>query len=154
MIIFERNRRVAKAYARASVLTINGSDSGFNGLKIGVNGFENPIRDAEVRECKAAIGEGCKLKMSENGDILIKRVGKEKVFVQNILEETAVSNDILKLPSGLLEQDRAMKLFDMKKFKQNMNREVKRKLPDRRKMEKQVRKGIKLISSFSCFSVC
>ena len=138
LIIFERNRRVAKAYARSAVLTINGSDAGFNGLNIGVNGFENPRRDREVQDCKAAIGAGCKLKMTENGDILIKRIGKGKVFIQNILEEVAVSNDILKLYSGLLEPDIAMKLFDMKKFKQNMNRELKRQAADRAKLEKQV----------------
>ena len=138
MIIFERNRRGAKAYARSPVLTINGSDAGFNGLNIGVNGFENLKRDREVRDCKAAIGAGCKLKMTENGDILIKRIGNGKVFIENILEEAAVSNDILKLKSGLLEPEIAMKLFDMKKFKQNMNRELKRLSPDRIKLEKQV----------------
>ena len=138
IIVFERNKRVAKAYARSAVLAINGSDAGFNGLNIGLNGFENLRRDKEVEDCKAAIGGGCKLKMTENGDILIKRVGKGKVFVQNILEEAAVSNDILKLYSGLLEPDMAMKLFDMKKFKQNMNRELKRQAADRGKLEKQV----------------
>ena len=33
--ILERNRRVAKAYARAPVLTVNGSDDGFDGFRIG-----------------------------------------------------------------------------------------------------------------------
>ena len=33
VIVFERNRRVAKAYARAPVLTVNGSDDGFDGMK-------------------------------------------------------------------------------------------------------------------------
>nr|CAD7589806.1 unnamed protein product [Timema genevievae] len=34
VIVLERNRRVAKAYARAPVLTINGSDDGFDGFRI------------------------------------------------------------------------------------------------------------------------
>ena len=34
VIILERNRRVAKAYARAPILTINGSEDGFDGFKI------------------------------------------------------------------------------------------------------------------------
>ena len=138
VIVLERNRRVARAYAKTHVLSINGSKCGFDGFKVGVNGFENPMRDEEVRECKAAIGAGCKLKMTENGDILIKMVGKGNVFVQNTLDETAVSNDILKLYSGRLEHDRAMKLFDIKKFKQNLNREGKRKHPDWKKIETQV----------------
>ena len=33
MIVFERNRRVAKAYARVPVLTVNGSDDGFDGMR-------------------------------------------------------------------------------------------------------------------------
>lgn len=33
VIVLERNRRVAKAYARAPVLTINGSDDGFDGYR-------------------------------------------------------------------------------------------------------------------------
>eukprot|EP00091_Calanus_sinicus_P016960 TRINITY_DN36664_c0_g1_i1.p1 TRINITY_DN36664_c0_g1~~TRINITY_DN36664_c0_g1_i1.p1 ORF type:complete len:208 (+),score=35.09 TRINITY_DN36664_c0_g1_i1:330-953(+) len=137
VIILERNRRVAKAYARAPVLTLNGSEDGFDGFKIGVNGFDNPMRDHKVKEFKAQIGAGCKLKMGDNGDILVKRIGKGNIYIKNILEETAVSNEILKLPNGLLELDRALKLFDMKKFKQNMNRELKRQYPDRNKIETQ-----------------
>jgi hypothetical protein len=49
------------------------------------------------------------------------------------------SNDILKLPGGLLEKDQAVKLFDMKKFQQNINREMKRQRPERNKLESQVR---------------
>lgn len=33
IIVFERNRRVAKAYARVPVLTVNGSDDGFDGMR-------------------------------------------------------------------------------------------------------------------------
>ena len=34
MIVLERNRRTAKAYARAPVLTVNGSDDGFDGFRL------------------------------------------------------------------------------------------------------------------------
>jgi len=137
VIILERNRRVAKAYARAPILTVNGSEDGFDGFKIGVNGFENPLRDHKVKEFKTQIGAGCKMKMGQTGDILVKRVGRGNIFVKNILEETAVSNEILKLPNGMLELDRALKLFDMKKFQENLNRELKRPYPDRQKIETQ-----------------
>jgi hypothetical protein len=120
------------------MMAINGSKCGFDGFKVGLNGFENPMRDHEVEACKASIGMGCKLKLTENGDILIKRVGRSKVFVQNMLAESAVSNDVLKLRFGPLEQDRAMKLFDIKKFKQNVNIEMKRAHPDWNKIESQV----------------
>ncbi|CAG2060260.1 unnamed protein product, partial [Timema podura] len=56
VIVLERNRRVAKAYARAPVLTINGSDDGFDGFRIGLGGFENPMRDAKTEELKNHVG--------------------------------------------------------------------------------------------------
>lgn len=33
IIVFERNRRVAKAYARVPVLTVNGTEDGFDGMR-------------------------------------------------------------------------------------------------------------------------
>ena len=38
-----------------------------NYLMIGVNGFENPLRDAKTEEFKKQIGSGCKLKMDDTG---------------------------------------------------------------------------------------
>ena len=57
IIVLERNRRVAKAYARAPVLTVNGSDDGFDGFRIGLSGFENPMRDSKTEEVKRHIGQ-------------------------------------------------------------------------------------------------
>lgn len=61
IIVLERNRRVAKAYARAPVLTVNGSDDGFDGFRIGLSGFENPMRDPKTDEVKRHIGQVCKI---------------------------------------------------------------------------------------------
>merc|ERR1711981_1065952 len=71
------------------------------------------------------------------GNILIKRLSKSPVYARNTLEESALSNDIIKLSGGLHELDKPFKLFDMKKFQQNVNREIKRQYPDRRKLESQ-----------------
>ena len=60
--------------------------------------------------------------MDETGNILVKRFSKAGVYVKNTIEENSVSNDILKLPNGLLEPEKPFKLFDMKKFQQNVNR--------------------------------
>jgi hypothetical protein len=120
-----------------------------------------------VKELKRQIGDGCKMKMGQTGDVLVKRVGRwathfpspffstyfnffslllltslpsfrGNIYVRNTLEETAVSNQILKLPHAALELDQAVKLFDMKKFQENLNRELKRPYPDRSKIETQV----------------
>merc|ERR1711874_451091 len=137
VIVLERNRRVAKAYARAPVVTVNGSDEGFDGFRIGVAGFDNPMRDVGTEETIRQINQGFKLKMDDMGNILIKRLTKSPVYAKNTLEETALSNDIIKLTNGLLEFEKPFKLFDMKKFQQNVNRELKRQYPDRRKLESQ-----------------
>ena len=135
--------------------------------------------------------------------LIYKKVSKGNIYVKNTAEETAVSNDILKvqtfcqkpfkvldtitknipfqaakrstavqavlyedcislsflttftfvslfspmvtdikifqLPNGLLDMDKPFKLFDMKKFQQNVNREMKRQFPERNKLETQVR---------------
>lgn len=140
IIVLERNRRVAKAYARAPVLTVNGGRDGFDGFRIGVAGFDNPMRDSATDSAIRSIGSnaGFKLKMDDVGNILIKRtVGTQAVTVENTTEESAISNDILKLPGGHLDPDKPFKVFDMKKFQQNMNRELKRPFPDRHKLECQ-----------------
>lgn len=137
IIVLERNRRVAKAYARAPVLTVNGSDDGFDGFRIGLAGFDNPMRDSKTEEVKRHIGQGCKIKMDDSGNILIKRIAKANIYVKTTTEENAVANEILKVPGGALELDKPVKLFDMKKFQQNVQRELKRAYPDRRKLECQ-----------------
>ena len=63
---------MAKAYARAPVLTINGSDDGFDGFRIGVAGFDNPMRDAATDDTIRRIGQGFKLKMDDMGNILVR----------------------------------------------------------------------------------
>lgn len=149
IIVLERNRRVAKAYARAPVLTVNGSDDGFDGFRIGLSGFDNPMRDAKTEEVKRHIGQGCKIKMDDSGNILIKRIAKSNVYVKKTEQENAVANEILKLPNNALELDKPVKLFDMKKFQQNVTRELKRAYPDRRKLECQCISSVAFVKNES-----
>ena len=114
IIVLERNRRVAKAYARAPVLTVNGGHDGFDGFRIGVAGFDNPMRDSATDDAIRSIGNGFKLKMDDVGNILIKRISSRGsnsgVTIENTTEESAISNDILKLPNGMLEVDKPFKV--------------------------------------------
>ncbi|XP_004930030.2 uncharacterized protein LOC114242833 isoform X1 [Bombyx mandarina] len=151
VIVFEKNRRVAKAYARAPVLTINGSDDGFDGMRIGLCGFDNPHRDQKTDELKRHVGQGVKIKMDDAGNILIRRYSKSSVFVKSTAassnEETAIGQDILKLPGYSLEQEKIFKLFDMKKFQSNVNRELRRAYPDRRRLETQCLSAVAFVKS-------
>ena len=80
--------------------------------------------------------------MDDDGNVLIKRLAKSNVYIKgwqaegNAEHTTSVSNEIIR-NNGLLEFNKAVRLFDMKKFQQNMNRELRRAYPDRRKLENQ-----------------
>ncbi|OXU31002.1 hypothetical protein TSAR_010015 [Trichomalopsis sarcophagae] len=138
VIVFERNRRVAKAYARAPVLTVNGSNDGFDGFRIGLCGFDNPMRDAKTEEAKRHINQGVKIKMDEQGNILIKRLCKSNVYVKTMnQEDNAIGPEIVRNSQGALEHEKPGKLFDMNKFQTNLSRETRRAYPDRRRLETQ-----------------
>ena len=46
--------------------------------------------------------------------------------------------EVLKLPNGMLEFEIPVTLFDMKKFQQNISRELRKEYPERQKLERQV----------------
>ena len=52
----ERNRRVAKAYVRSPTIIVGGGKEGFDGLRIGLEGFGNPLRDKDTEMAKRKIG--------------------------------------------------------------------------------------------------
>ena len=114
----------------------------------GVAGFDNPMRDVGSEETIRQIAQGFKLKMDDMGNILIKRLSKSPVYARNTLEESALSNDIIKLSNGLLELDKPFKLFDMKNCQQNVNRELKRQYPDMRSVQVYILFYFLYISSF------
>ena len=88
--------------------------------------------------------------MDDDGNILIKRLAKSNVYIKGWQTDgssetsTSVSNEIIR-NNGLLECNKAVRLFDMKKFQSNMNRELRRAYPDRRKLENQCICGISLV---------
>ncbi|XP_005181519.1 uncharacterized protein LOC101899682 [Musca domestica] len=150
IIVFEKNRRVAKAYARSSVISINGSKQGFDGVRIGLNGFDNPMRDSEIKVIKKSIGDGFKIKMDEIGNVFIKRYGKSGVFVHNTSqtnEETVIGADILQMPNMALQSGTSAKLFDMRKFTTNINREMGRAYPESSRLQRQCLSAISLVKS-------
>ncbi|XP_022257495.1 uncharacterized protein LOC111089380 [Limulus polyphemus] len=95
------------------------------------------MRDSKTEEVKRHIGSGVKFKMDGSGNIMMKRVSKCNVYAKEIENgETSVSSEVIK-NNGQLEADKAVKLFDMKKFQNNVSREIRRAYPDRRKLESQ-----------------
>lgn len=121
---------------------------------IGLNGFENPLRDPKTADLKRQIGQGIKLKMDDAGNILVRRYARSAVYVKATAggagskeAENSVSADILKLPGQALEADKVLKLFDMKKFQSNINRELRQAYPDRRRLELQCLSAVAFVRS-------
>lgn len=87
--------------------------------------------------------------MDEAGNILIRRYSRNSVYVKTTAaspkEETSVANEILRLPHQALEVEKISKLFDIKKFHSNINRELKQAYPDRRRLELQCLAGIAFV---------
>ncbi|XP_023315957.1 uncharacterized protein LOC106657503 isoform X1 [Trichogramma pretiosum] len=148
VIVFERNRRVAKAYARAPVLTVNDSMDGFDGFRIGLCGFDNPMRDAKTEEARRQINHGVKIKMDGDGNILIKRMCKSNVYVRPTSQaENAIGPEIVRNSQGALEYDKPGKLFDMAKFSANLTQETRQAYPDRRRLETQCLSAIVFVKT-------
>lgn len=130
VICMERNRRVAKAYARTRVLTINGYNEGFDGHRIGLNGFENPMRDKKTNEIKKMIEDGIKIRMDDEGSLLIKRVSNADVY-------TILFDRMDNIRCELIEMKKSIVLFDMKQYHNDLLREINSPMPNFRSLEKK-----------------
>ena len=138
IILMEKATTLGKAYIRSPIFTVDGSDSGFEGRKVGVNGFRRREEDKESLMCKTLIEEGCRLKLTQNGDVLIKRDDNLNIFLYKT--KSSCSSDVVaKLPYGLIQQDKTYKLFDMKKFQEHLSAELQRDQINWNRLEQQVR---------------
>ena len=135
MILMERNTTLGKAYIRSPAFIVDGSDSGFDGRRVGLNGFLRTGEDKESLMCKTLIEEGCRLKLTQNGDILIKNDDNINIF----LYKSCTSEIVARLPYGLIQRDKTYKLFDMTKFQQNLSEELQREEINWSSLEQQVR---------------
>uniref|UniRef100_A0A0R3RKQ0 MH2 domain-containing protein n=1 Tax=Elaeophora elaphi TaxID=1147741 RepID=A0A0R3RKQ0_9BILA len=96
VIVMERNIRSAKAYLRSRVITVDGSDAEFDGLRIGLRRFENSYRDDGTIRAFEALGKGVKMKIDDVGNVWLKCT-EGSVFVTGILGEIIVKNDPIKI---------------------------------------------------------
>ncbi len=135
----ERNRRVAKAYARTPVLTIAGGGGsstnkssspsspsspstnlvGFNGHRVTLGAFANAHRDRTVRAAIRAAGDGLQIRMDEEGNLLGKRSSERS-------EVSLLQNSDLKQQQKLakISAKNSVLLFDMAAFRSALEKEV------------------------------
>lgn len=83
----------------------------FGVRRIGLCGFENPMRDAKTEEAKKHINQGVKIKMDEQGNILIKRLCKNNVYIKpTSQEDNAIGAEIARNSQGALEHEKPGKV--------------------------------------------
>jgi len=122
LIIMEKNRRVAKVLLRRAVNLINNSDVGYNSNGIiGLNGFQNILREKETKETLRKVGKGCRIGMDKGANILVSKLTKCPMSCRRI-------GDIK--GQYIEDQQKQTTLFDMKQFQQILRKELTKETPD------------------------
>uniref|UniRef100_A0A8R1I2C4 MH2 domain-containing protein n=1 Tax=Caenorhabditis japonica TaxID=281687 RepID=A0A8R1I2C4_CAEJA len=140
IVIMERCRRVAKAYLRKTTVIIDGSEDEFDGKTLGFNHFDNSARDEHTMEIRAKIADGVILKMDYQGNIKGMARGAAPIICPGWKEprNNCISDRLVrlhgKLNHGVSEDEKAYKVFDMRKFKHSLERELHDGTPDARSL--------------------
>ncbi|KAF1748652.1 hypothetical protein GCK72_025119 [Caenorhabditis remanei] len=140
IVIMERCKRVAKAYLRKTTVIIDGSEDEFDGKTLGFNHFDNPTRDDHTKEIRAKVADGVILKMDYQGNIKGMARGPAPIICQGWKEprNNCISDRLIrlhgKLNHGVTEDEKAYKVFDMRKFKHSLERELHDGTPDARSL--------------------
>ncbi|CAI4226249.1 unnamed protein product [Auanema sp. JU1783] len=134
IVVMERCKRVAKAYLRKTTVIVDGSEDEFDGKTLGFNHFDNNDRDEHTNEIRSKIGDGVILKMDLQGNIKGMARGTIPVITQGWRGErnNCISDRLIRQQGRLNagEEEKAYKMFDMKKFKYCLERELHDGIPD------------------------
>lgn len=141
----ERNRRVAKAYARSPVINIHGgANVVFDGDSIGLAAFENPWRDRETSLIHRMVGRtGFTVSADDDGNIILDYDGGQTISrtTRRPLPITSLSISIRDVDSVRSRGPVSIrqfgqrsgkvmsfptKIFDMKLFLKYLNTELRR----------------------------
>jgi len=139
VIVMEKNHMVAKAFVRAPVLTVNGGKVAFDGEVIGLCGFNNKLRDTATEKVLHMVKEGCRIKMDDGGNIIIKRICRERIVCKGVSDGSS-----FEVPFG-----KPQNLFDMRKFQSIMDKEGRNEQPDWGKVRKQAISSVSFVEGES-----
>ncbi|CAJ0583272.1 unnamed protein product, partial [Mesorhabditis spiculigera] len=140
IVVMEKCKRVAKAYLRKTTIIVDGSEDEFDGSTLGFNAFDNTYRDEYTDEIRQKIQDGVILKVDYQGNIKGMSRGMAPViclgFKDSERRKNCISDRLARLQGRLntSEEDKAFKLFDMKRFKSALDREISDGQPDARNL--------------------
>ena len=84
--------------------------------------------------------QACKIRMDDDGNVLIKQTGKTEVSVLTAVDtgDRRQADRLCRNQGHLLETDRTVTLFDMNKFQMMMADNIRQGRRDKREMQLQV----------------
>jgi len=142
IILFERNRRVAKAYIRLPYLIVSsGKGEGFDGYSISVNCFENIYRDQETDFIVKNLDKGVRIIYDEDGNLILRKMTHLSVQIKDWLQQLtegagSLSDEVIAL-HGKIPFNQPIKVFDIDRFASNLRQELEKPVPNRRRLAKQ-----------------
>ena len=105
------------------MITVGGGKEGFDGLRVGLQGFDNPFRDEETHAAMTRVGGACcKITMDSDGFVEVVRTGKTEVSVHPASDSNMARLGTLSRGKKrhMLETDLPRVLFDMTKLKRSV----------------------------------
>uniref|UniRef100_A0A1I7SGU2 MH2 domain-containing protein n=1 Tax=Bursaphelenchus xylophilus TaxID=6326 RepID=A0A1I7SGU2_BURXY len=109
LIVMEKNIRVAKAYLRASTITVDGSKSYFDGSRLGLSYFSNSRREPETETELRTLGKGVTVQLDRMGNVWMKNQTARTVCVQ-----------CAQYPEPIYLDDSYKKIMDMRFFRDSI----------------------------------
>ncbi|KAH7719847.1 hypothetical protein AAVH_12652 [Aphelenchoides avenae] len=81
LIVMERNYRTAKAYLRHQTIYVDGSETQFDGIRVGLANFDNERRDPRTQMELRFVGKGLQVQRDKVGNVWMRRRGERPVAV-------------------------------------------------------------------------
>ncbi|KAE9550250.1 hypothetical protein FO519_006528 [Halicephalobus sp. NKZ332] len=138
LIIMEKNFRTAKAYLRNPVIIVDGSNEEFDGVKLGLNHFENHNRDTITELELKLLQKGIRIQLDEAGNIWMKKNGgfekKISVKTKQKREPIFISEDF-------------KKVFDLRNFKESVISNLSSENSDKKRLRESAMIFLKLSDS-------
>ncbi|CAD5228921.1 unnamed protein product [Bursaphelenchus okinawaensis] len=109
LIVMEKNVRVAKAYLRASTITVDGTKNYFDGSRIGLSYFPNSRREGNTEQELKALSKGVTIQLDRMGNVWMKSQTLKPVCVQ-----------CAQYPEPIYLSDNFKKIMDMRFFRDSI----------------------------------
>ncbi|XP_072026265.1 myosin-IIIb-like [Amphiura filiformis] len=120
----EKKCRLMDFNIKSPAVVIDGYKFQYPG-RLGFGALHNPLRDEQTSRIRQHIGKGVQLEVDQEGSVWATKLGKNEVFVKGAFEpeKHCLSAEVVK-NMGHLEQNKPVKVFDIKEYKVQLALEI------------------------------